>query len=48
MKEMCTVIQNADLKYQNIYVVGDIHGCYSLLMDALANVNSNFEQDSVI
>lgn len=48
MKEMCTVIQNADLKYQNIYVVGDIHGCYSLLMDALANVNFNFEQDLLI
>ena len=48
MKEMCTVIQNADLKYQNIYVVGDIHGCYSLLMDELANVNFNFEQDLLI
>jgi serine/threonine protein phosphatase 1 len=48
MKEMCTVIQNADLKYQNIYVIGDIHGCYSLLMDELANVNFNFEQDLLI
>lgn len=48
MREMCKVIQDADLKYQNIYVVGDIHGCYSLLMGELANLNFNFDQDLLI
>lgn len=35
-------------KYANIYVVGDLHGCYDLLMQKLASKQFNFEQDLLI
>ncbi|HBO38922.1 MAG TPA: serine/threonine-protein phosphatase [Pasteurellaceae bacterium] len=35
-------------KYANIYVVGDLHGCYDLLMQELASKQFNFEQDLLI
>jgi serine/threonine protein phosphatase 1 len=35
-------------KYKNIYVVGDIHGCYSLLRAELLKLNFNEEEDLLI
>lgn len=35
-------------KYQNIYVVGDLHGCYGLLETELAKVKFNRETDLLI
>ena len=32
----------------NIYVVGDLHGCYSLLMQELQNINFDFQNDVLI
>lgn len=34
--------------YQNIYVVGDLHGCYDLLMAELEKVEFNKETDLLI
>ena len=32
----------------HIYVVGDLHGCYSLLMQELQNINFDFQNDVLI
>ena len=32
----------------NVYVVGDIHGCYNTLLDALIRANFDFERDLCI
>lgn len=32
----------------NVFVVGDIHGCYTLLMDKLRDLNFNFNKDFLI
>ena len=34
--------------YAAIYVVGDLHGCYRLLMQELEKIRFNFEQDLLI
>lgn len=34
--------------YRNIYVCGDIHGCYSLLMSELLKIDFNFKEDLLI
>lgn len=34
--------------FSSIYVVGDLHGCYSLLMNDLKKRNFNFEKDLLI
>ena len=39
-------IRGAD--YAAIYVVGDLHGCYRLLMQELEKIRFNFEQDLLI
>lgn len=39
-------IRGAD--YTAIYVVGDLHGCYRLLMQELEKIRFNFEQDLLI
>ncbi|MGQ8974072.1 metallophosphoesterase [Acinetobacter schindleri] len=39
-------IRGAD--YAAIYVVGDLHGCYHLLMQELEKIRFNFEQDLLI
>lgn len=39
-------IRGAD--YAAIYVVGDLHGCYRLLMQELQKIRFNFEQDLLI
>lgn len=31
-----------------VFIVGDLHGCYSLLMESLQNVSFDFEKDLVI
>ncbi|WP_340619017.1 metallophosphoesterase [Xenorhabdus entomophaga] len=35
-------------QYQHIFVVGDIHGCYQLLMDRLQQIDFNYENDLLI
>ena len=40
------VIDGSD--FSAIYVVGDLHGCYSLLMQELEKVHFNFEKDLLI
>lgn len=35
-------------KKGNDYIVGDIHGCYSLLMNKLYSINFDFENDRLI
>ena len=32
----------------HIYVVGDLHGCYSLLMQELQNIHFDFQNDLLI
>ena len=34
--------------YSNIYVVGDIHACYSLLKEGLKSVGFNYNTDLLI
>lgn len=38
---------NSDL-YRHIWVVGDIHGCYSLLLSRLAQLNFSPDTDLLI
>ena len=46
--------RNRKIKYleinddMNVFVVGDIHGCYSLLMSKLKEIGFNFNQDLLI
>lgn len=35
-------------QYNNIYVCGDIHGCYNLLIEKLEDLNFNFDTDLLI
>lgn len=35
-------------KYQNIWVVGDLHGCYNLLMNELKKINFDKNKDLLI
>lgn len=42
---ICTINAN---QMDNIYVVGDLHGCYSLLMQELQNINFDFQNDVLI
>lgn len=46
MTALCRTIQGTD--YAAIYVVGDLHGCYRLLMQELEKVCFNFETDLLI
>lgn len=42
-------ISCVDVKaYESIYVVGDLHGCHSLLMHELHKINFNFDNDLLI
>lgn len=36
------------INYNSIYIVGDLHGCYSLLMKELQQINFNFETDLLV
>lgn len=46
MNTLTKVIDGSD--FSAIYVVGDLHGCYSLLMQELEKVHFNFEKDLLI
>ncbi|MDE9571066.1 metallophosphoesterase, partial [Xenorhabdus bovienii] len=35
-------------QYQRIFVVGDLHGCYQLLMDRLQQIDFDYENDLLI
>ncbi|MGJ0636836.1 metallophosphoesterase [Xenorhabdus bovienii] len=35
-------------RYQRIFVVGDLHGCYQLLMDRLQRIDFDYENDLLI
>ncbi|QHJ76196.1 MAG: hypothetical protein [Caudoviricetes sp.] len=35
-------------KYKKIFVIGDLHGCYDLLMSKLSDVNFDYENDLVV
>ncbi|MBE8598100.1 metallophosphoesterase [Xenorhabdus sp. BG5] len=35
-------------QYQRIFVVGDLHGCYQLLMDKLQQIDFDYEHDLLI
>nr|WP_256548420.1 metallophosphoesterase [Xenorhabdus bovienii] len=35
-------------RYQRIFVVGDLHGCYQLLMDRLQRIDFDYEKDLLI
>lgn len=43
-----SLIQYLEFDNTNVYVVGDIHGCYSLLMSNLNNLNFDFSKDILI
>lgn len=34
--------------FSSIYVVGDLHGCYNLLMNELQKINFKFQKDLLI
>lgn len=43
------LISFIDIKsYESVYVVGDLHGCYSLLMQELNIIDFNFQNDLLI
>lgn len=49
MSEINGFYQHIDgRKYRNIYVVGDIHGCYNRLINQLAELNFDTEQDLLV
>ena len=46
MADIIQILQSSD--FTSIYIVGDLHGCYKLLMQELKNINFDFENDLII
>lgn len=46
---MVEIVKSIDgQKISSVYIVGDLHGCYSLLMQELKKIDFDFENDLVI
>ena len=48
MFEAPNLVQNYVHHSGRLFVVGDLHGCYELLMNQLTNLQFNFEQDLLV
>ena len=48
MFEVPNLVQNYVHHSGRLFVVGDLHGCYELLMNQLTNLQFNFEQDLLV
>lgn len=46
MADIIQILQSSD--FTSIYIVGDLHGCYKLLIQELKNINFDFENDLII
>lgn len=43
-----SVLKISNKKFKSCFIVGDLHGCYSLLMQELKTINFNFDNDLLI
>ena len=46
MNDLIKIVEHH--KFSSIYIVGDLHGCFSLLMQELNKINFNFDNDLLI